>query len=414
MIYKNLTNFSILLFGSIFTQLLLVISMPYFSDIYSKESFGLLALVIAISSSLLPLINDRLGFVLLSESDDSKASEIFHHAILYSILTSSIFILTLTIVSFFINFSSQPSNFLFLLFAFFILSSVYQIILSDLNRSKKYSHLATVKFLKSIALLSGFYIFQYNYDGLVVSHIISFLFIVSIYLVFLRNISLNIFSSFTFDKIFIYKKFVINNALASSLNSLVTNLPIFFVGAVFGAQILGAYQLYNMILVIPLSMIGQSISQINMGNIIELKKENQKILPYFLKVSQLLFFGGILIFIITNLLNSFLFSKFFNIEKWFLTKDIIMYAIFFNIIEFISSALSTTMETLRKITRSTNWKVIMTISSLIIHSFAYFSSFNFINYIILLTIERSLIYIFLYYQTINAVRDYDSESSNKN
>ena len=93
-----------------------------------------------------------------------------------------------------------------------------------------------------------------------------------------------IIENFNFKELSNYKDYLLNNSISSTLNSLVFNLPVFFISATFGFKILGYYQLYSMIIKIPFSMIAQNLSQLNMGNIVRLKKRKVK----FLTISKIL------------------------------------------------------------------------------------------------------------------------------
>tara|TARA_B100001996_G_C18651039_1_gene589410 strand:- start:82 stop:1302 length:1221 start_codon:yes stop_codon:yes gene_type:complete len=402
-INKQVKNFLVLFFGSILTQILFLAIMPFISEYYSVESFAYLALFTASAASLIPILTGRLGFVLISEQSDRKSNEIFHLAIPYLLFTSSILIL----IMWGINFISQIEISLVYFFLFVFFSGLFQIIISNTNRNQNYVQLASFKLIKALVIIIGYFSLTSLFDGLVLSHILSLVFIALIYFVFFVKLSWKKVRSFSFNRIFFYRDFVVNNAIATSVNNIVTNLPIFFISIVYGSIVLGSYQLYNLILVVPLSMISQTISQINMGNLVDLRKSKKKILPYFLRITSLIIGMGLTIFLSVMFFNHFLFEVFFDTAKWYLTSDIIFYAVFFNVIEFISSSLSTTIESLRRINRSTHWKIAFTLSSVILHSIAYLLSLSFINYIILLTIERSFIYSYYYYQIIMSVHEYD-------
>ena len=415
--YKfQIKNLSLLLSGSFLSQLLLIIFIPFIAEKYTQESFSYLSFIMALSSSFIPILTGNLGYVLLKEVEDKKSNEIFNYSIFYIFLTNIIFITILYPIISLIGFDIDD-EFFYLLFLLSLGSSLLQVVNRKLNRLEKYASISIFKFLQSLFIIVGYFLLIDNYSGLVIANIFAIYLLLSIYLLFFETPNFFIIKNFNFKELSNYKDYLLNNSISSTLNSLVFNLPVFFISATFGFKILGYYQLYNMIIKIPFSMIAQNLSQLNMGNIVRLKKEKSKISNYFKNISLIIAVLGLLLFLSVYAFNEFLFDYFFNENKWSITKTIIKTLLLFNVIQFISSSLSTSIETLGEVRRSTRWKLINFLMMIILHIYEYYLFLNdgliFEQYLSDLLIVGSISYIYYYFEIYSSVKHYDYQMVQK-
>ena len=164
-------------------------------------------------------------------------------------------------------------------------------------------------------------------------------------------------------------------------------------------------------------MIAQNLSQLNMGNIVRLKKEKSKISNYFKNISLIIAGLGLLLFLSVYAFNEFLFDYFFNANKWSITKTIIKTLLLFNVIQFISSSLSTSIETLGEVRRSTRWKLINFLMMITLHIYEYYLFLNdgliFEQYLSDLLIVGSISYIYYYFEIYLSVKHYDYQMVQK-
>ena len=164
-----------------------------------------------------------------------------------------------------------------------------------------------------------------------------------------------------------------------------------------------------MIAFAPLSMVSKSIAQVNNGNLISLKNEKKPIRPYFNDIFKNIVFLSLFIIPIYLIFNNYFFDIFFDKDKWFLTKEITNVLIFGITVQFGATSLSTTIETLRRINRSTKIKFLMIFSSIIVHMICYIFNFDFLDYILILTLEKIIIYLSYYYQINLSVNEFDNK-----
>ena len=409
--YKfQIKNLSLLLSGSVLSQLLLIIFIPFIAEKYTQESFSYLSFITAFSSSFIPILTGNLGYVLLKEVDDNESDQLFNYSILYIFLTNIIFITILypiiSLISFDIN-----DNFFHLFFLLSLGSSLLQVVIRKLNRLEKYASISMFKFLQSLFIIVGYFFLIDNYSGLVISNISAVYLLLFIYFLFFESPNFSFLKNFNFKELSNYKDYILNNSISSTLNNLVYNLPVFFISATFGFKILAYYQLYNMVIKIPFSMIAQNLSQLNMGNIVRMKKDKVKISNYFKNISLIIAGLGLLFFLSAYAFNEFLFDIFFNVNKWSVTKTIIKTLLLFNVIQFISSSLSTTIETLGEVRRSTRWKLINFFMMITLHIYEYYLFLNhsliFEQYLFDLLIIGSISYIYYYFEIYSSVKHYD-------
>lgn len=407
MLKGSYKNFFLLLGSSSLSQILVIIALPFLSTGYSKESFAYLSLFTAICASTYPIITGRLNYALIGEKNNDRADNIFNFALVYIFATSLIFIIIIQAVYFFLDLKIIHENFFASITFYIFFYSIFEIIISDINRIQNYNYLSAIKFLRiSFLLLMYFYLIE-RFDGLILSQILSFAFLSIIYIFFKKIIFDKSLSQFfkIFKK---YKAFIIENSIATSLNNFTLSVPIFYIGSIYGLEILGSYSLFNMIVFAPLSMISKSISQVNNGNLINLKNQKKRIRPYFNKTLISIFLCSLFIIPVFLVFNFFFFEIFFDLEKWSLSRDIINILIFGVIVQFGASSLSTTIESLRIVNRSSKVKYLMIVSSFIVHLFSYYFQLKFLDYILFLTIEKIFIYLIYYYQINMSVFDYDN------
>jgi len=404
----NIKSFLILLGGSSFSQILIIITLPILSSSYPKESFAYLSLFTAICSSIYPIVTGRLNYALIGEENNIHAKNIFNFSALYIFLTSFVFGVTIWVIYYLCDIKIVDQNFFSHIALYVFFYSLFEIIISDINRLQKYLTLSFIKFFRVVFLISLYFFFINNFAGLVQSQIISLGLISFFYI--LSNKKLSYRSLYELIQVFQkFKVFILKNSIAASLNNLTLSVPIFYIGSIYGLEVLGAYSLFNMIAFAPLSMVSKSIAQINNGNLISLKNEKIIIRPYFNNIFKNIVFLSLFIIPIYLIFNNYFFDIFFDEDKWFLTREITNILIFGIAVQFGATSLSTTIETLRRINRSTKIKFLMIFSSIIVHMICYLFKFDFLDYILTLTLEKIIIYLTYYYQINLSVNEFDNK-----
>tara|TARA_Y100001980_G_C14546522_1_gene326669 strand:+ start:304 stop:1518 length:1215 start_codon:yes stop_codon:yes gene_type:complete len=402
-------KFRVLIFGTIFSQSLLLVFLPYFTSIYSPESFSELALFNAICASMYPIISGRLNFALMALDDKKRVKNLLEASFLYIYVSASIFLFFL---SFFFNLSeyeSQSILFFQKLFLFLVFFCHNEMLLSYFNRLENYWMMTSLKVFRTIFLLILYYIFQFRQDGIVIGNIFSLGIVVVISTIYFKINFWKKIKNLTLKYLSEFKDFLIFNSVANSLNGLIVSLPVFFINLNYGSETLGSHSLFLLIVAGPLTMLGKSISQYSMGRISSMKSNDLPGLSkFFHKLLLILFLICIVFYLSLTIFNLYLFKFFFDV-KWSLTSSIISALSIGFIFQFFAMSISNSLEVLGYVNRSSKFRIIMFLSNVSIHFYAYYSSLSFIDYIKILAIEKIIIYSSITILTYKSLRDFISK-----
>lgn len=269
-IKNNLTGFTrdvlTLLSGATIAQAIPVIISPFLTRIYSPEDFGIFALYMSVVSIVSILATGRYEMAIVL-SDNKEEVKAVIRLILILVVSMSSF--TLLNVLFFKEEIAEAlghpeiSSFLYLVPISLFLYSGYQILTSLLIRKKKFSVFATSKVVAAVTsggtkLAGGF--LGGNAFGLVLGNMLGRA--ATIYLIIKNKSVLPYFNKTSISIKEVgrkYKKFPQYDVPAVTVNVLANQLPFLALGKFFDLNILGFYsQTYN-VLMLPISLLAQSI-----------------------------------------------------------------------------------------------------------------------------------------------------------
>ena len=113
-----------------------------------------MSLFTAICSSIYPILTGRLNYALIGEENNIHAKNIFNFSALYIFLASFIFGVIIWVIYYLCDIKIVDQNFFrhIVLYVFFY--SLFEIIISDINRLQKYLTLSFIKFLGLYFLFS--------------------------------------------------------------------------------------------------------------------------------------------------------------------------------------------------------------------------------------------------------------------
>jgi len=322
--FKDIFNQATLVFVA---QLIPVVFSPIISRIYNEEAIAEITGLISLSSILMVFSSLKLENAIVIEKDTNKAKQIISTCFLiitiYSLLVLIIIIL----------FNETLIN-VFKLDSTIYLVPIYIFIFSLLNvlnfwfvRIKKFKLKAISKIIESIIYIlfsiSLFFLIGNNQIGLALGKILGVI-IALIVLYKLSSLKLGKISAEKFKKIlFKYKEFPLYNAPSNLANVIGLQLLVVFIGIYFSKEEFGFFGLANMIIIIPISFISQSVASIffqkitehyQNNNLIELKKT-------FYKTFTLLLSIGVPAFIILYVGSEYIFSFIFG-GQWVISGKI--------------------------------------------------------------------------------------------
>jgi O-antigen/teichoic acid export membrane protein len=308
-------NILIVSVGTVIAQVIPSAISPLLTRIYTPEDFGLYGIYMAIVSLLVTLAAGRydLAIFIPANVDDSK------RLVILSIGLSALFsLLTLIVIipfhGWLLNFTSNKEMAIWLytipFIVFFI--SLFQAISQWLNRIKEYKQLGILRMTNS-GILSGLNLgvglIYLKVNGLILSTLITQILLSLMTVKYIKSLNafLNIKRLKVLMKRYInFPKFLLPSTFAGEA---AVQVPILLLTNFFGVTTSGFFLLANKVLVLPMSVIGNSIGEVyrqeaaeefyKKGNCTDLyKKTLLKLAIIGIVPAVVLFFGGKYLFTI--------------------------------------------------------------------------------------------------------------------
>ncbi|MCB0261888.1 MAG: oligosaccharide flippase family protein [Calditrichaeota bacterium] len=254
--------------SSVFASIITFAALPVITRLYSKEDLGNFQILFSIIMifGVVASLKYEMAIILPKDDDDAR------HLTIGSVL-SVCFVSLMAALGFFLF-----DDFLFGLFdavqlkgfSLFIGAGIFftgllQIVRYMLLRKKMFGELATNKIYQAastqgVSIFWGF--LQPNFSGLFAGFLIGT--VIPIWLVWRKKIYH--FNEISFSKLkkllVYYRKFPLVNTSMVFLNNFSLELPVFMLSKFYGADVVGLYMLANRLSVIPISLVGTSVSQV--------------------------------------------------------------------------------------------------------------------------------------------------------
>lgn len=260
---------SILLSGSVAAQALPLLAAPLLARLYAPDSFGEFGLYVAVTSILAAIANLKYDHAVLLAKNAVAA---FHVFVICVMSTATIAVLMSLLIllapdAWFGSrwFSVDRTHAVWLPVSF-ILASLTQALISILFRGEQFGAVAKVRASQAVmttglTLSIGFWV--PTGTALIVSSIAGQGFGVAM-LLLLRDSSQPFFTSLSWSLLARcctrYRRFPVFTAPSDLLNALGANLPLLFIGSIYGVATAGAYALAQRTLGTPLMLIGSAFS----------------------------------------------------------------------------------------------------------------------------------------------------------
>lgn len=402
---------STILTGNGIAQLLSISSAPLLTRLYGPESFGLLALFLALVSGVSPGVSGRyeMAIVVAQQEQDRKS---FLFISLWVAAAASFFLLfligLLELLAVKISFVSDLGGWIFAFPLALFLTGAIAAMRAYGNGVSDYKILGLSAIVQSalnafLAITLG-YIFFSN-DGQLLANIISLLFTV-IFLCFTYR-TLFLKSNWQFDaKKFRlmqrYKDFPLFNAPASIVNSIMTGMPVFFLASYFNSEIVGYYALLIRVGVAPLGFISEAVSRVNLKKISELINAFQNPIPYIRRLTLILFVLAAVPGILLAMFAPTLFSWFFG-DEWGEAGALLVILIPALMIQFVVSTLSLSFIAAGHHRLQALWQYLSLITTLLVFSMAVEKGVH--NFFLAYMIKDVVLYLIYYLMLIYAVRN---------
>lgn len=411
-------NVLTLMTGTTLAQAIPIAISPILTRIYAPEDFGVLALYVAIASTVGIIASGRYELAIMQPKDDCCAVHIVMLALLIAFIVS---LLALAVVFLF----NQPialflgnaaiGRWLYFLPISVLLTGIYQSLNYWNNRQKQYRYLASSRVIQSAATAStqvGLFLMTAMKSGGLVVGYISGQFVGALSLLALTQRSenaflLNLNSKEIIDNAKIYKKYPLFSSWGALLDTAAMQLPILLISKVFGAIATGHFSMTFRVLNMPMTLISGAIAQVLLQRVTFLHNESpHKLRTFIFKISLLLTAAAIPFCVIFIVAGEYIFSFVFG-DKWAIAGN---YAAILSVavaIRFVVSPLSTVLTLDHNLKKGICWQVIYFITLAI--TLLIVSKKDIKVFLVVFVLHELILYTVYYLIIVNAIKVDNSE-----
>lgn len=311
-----LRNFLTIFSGSIIGQLILFLSIPFLTRMFSKETFGIYALFSSAIVLLKPLISLNYELAIILPKRDKDAINVF----VFNILIVSVFSIFLFLILFIfhhkivslLNIQRLAYFIYFIPLSVFLVASISAFdnwnIRSNTYKNVSIGVISKSTTLSTSQLITGLSSFKFIglIPGLIIGQFINFLLITKLTI---KNVStLTKYISFK-RMVFLtskYKDIPIFNTISTFINTLSNELPVLLITRFFGLGLAGVYGLALKVSKTPPGIIGQSISKVFYREANLVYNSNQNLYSFVKKTYKTLLISALFIFLPLYLMSYYL------------------------------------------------------------------------------------------------------------
>jgi len=402
--FKNIATLSL---GAGIGQIVPLIFLPLLTRVYGPESFGVLALYVALISVLGVIASGRYEQAIMLPKDEHDALVLCQVAIMISLtLAGAVLIVVICAGQTIAVLIGNPAIYPWLYFlpVSIVAAGIIQTFTVWHNRKMKFKTTATVRVIQSTSQsLSQLLLGLFTLLGLIMGQIIG---AISASLALLTKINkkdrlaLQTISNTKCIRLMReYSRFPKYGAFGAVSNALATQMPIFIITGLFEASITGYFSLTFRVLTIPASLLSTALSQVFYQKVAASYYEQpETIAPLVLKTALVLFGLFSPVILVMTLFGTELFIYFFG-HDWKLAGEISEILVFAAGIRFIVSPLSVVLSLGENLKKGVTWQFIylLTITSTLL----VFSSDDIKQLILALVIHDLILYsiyfILIYY-----------------
>ncbi|OZM57483.1 hypothetical protein CIB95_08495 [Lottiidibacillus patelloidae] len=285
---KFAKNVGVLAGGTAFSQLIIILSTPILTRIYSPEEFGVYSVYLSILSILVVIgsLLYEMAIPLPLPNNNKEAINVlalcFILILLFSILHFSIFTLFAENIAYFLN-TPTLAGALWLIPIAFIGGSTFQAVHYWSIRTETFKNISITKLNQSTIQVLSQIILGFNKlgkTGLLIGDVIGRL---------VAGITITILS-FRHEKALLkevswhqirktasrYRRFPMLSSGSALLNSVSLQLPALLLTAFYGPIVVGLYILAQRILGLPIAIIGGAVSEVYLAEASKINKSDER------------------------------------------------------------------------------------------------------------------------------------------
>ncbi|MCM3673356.1 oligosaccharide flippase family protein [Peribacillus simplex] len=398
---KYINDIITLSVGTIIAQIIMIISSPLITRLYTPSQFGVYTLLMTIVSVIGPNINGRFDMAIVTSENKKEADILTVTSILFCLIMTILISIGLILMYIFVpDTFNEIGPWVFILIPIFMLSGLINTLVSYNNKYKQYKLIRSVSVIRSIVLSLGQVIFGFfglGIFGLIISQVISLAFGVKKQAKYCLNNFRQLILVRKSEVLAVVKKYKnqpIYSFPANVVNALSYSLTYFFITSMYGVNEVGFYALCQTVLGLPITIICSNVSRVFFRQAGESYQKNGSFYSVFKKTILILSVGSIPTFLILYLFSNKLFAFAFGTE-WGVAGDYAqimapMFAIRFITIPVISSLLIIGKQSIEF-----GMQITFIIFSFLIYVFAKISGFSIETYLLLTSILFCINYLII-------------------
>ncbi|MFI8604743.1 oligosaccharide flippase family protein [Cellulophaga sp. HaHa_2_95] len=329
-------------------QLIPILCSPLIARLYGEKAIAEVTGLISLASILLVFNSLKMGQAIVIEKDDNKAKQLVVLIVfLISIITLIISVILFVFKDFFVS-SFEVNNVIFYVPIYIFSFGVFSTLDFWFIRIKKFKYKAYSKIIEAIVYivfaLTLYFSYGKNEMGLAIGKLLGVV-SATLFLIYLSHFQIPKFNFNELKELLTkYKEFPIHVMPSTFINVLSIQIIIIFLGLYFTKEEVGFFGLANMVILVPTSFIGQTISNIFFQKIVEdVNRESYKnVFITFKKTVILLstfsFPGFLILYFFSTEIFTFVFG-----ENWNLTGLIAKELAVIFLIQIVVSPVSSTI-----------------------------------------------------------------------
>ncbi|QOY78722.1 type 8 capsular polysaccharide synthesis protein Cap8K [Staphylococcus aureus] len=391
----------LMILSSGIAQVILIITTPIITRLYSPTEFGEFTIFSNIAMILIPIINARYDLLIVNTKNDRSANILSQISFLISLL-----ILLILIPIFAISAWLYPSfilDFIFIIIMLFLVS-LTNIFTNYLNKERKYKVLSLINVFRagSMALLQIIFgLLALGSLGLIVGFSLSYIAGITLgYKTFKKHFNIVRDKEETKALFLENKNQLVYSTPSILLNSLSFSVVVFFIGILYTNTEVGIYGMAIRVLGIPVTIISLGLSKIFMQQANDYYIEHGNFRNLLLKFSSILVIVSIILYVPLYLFSEELVNILLG-HSWVDAITVIKIVIPLFVIRLIVSTVSLSVIVLQKQQLELILQALFLIGTTVTFFISKMLNLTFLNFVsintVVLIVSYMIFFIALYY-----------------
>ncbi|HDE0381928.1 TPA: type 8 capsular polysaccharide synthesis protein Cap8K [Staphylococcus aureus] len=391
----------LMILSSGIAQVILIITTPIITRLYSPTEFGEFTIFSNIAMILIPIINARYDLLIVNTKNDRSANILSQISFLISLL-----ILLILIPIFAISAWLYPNfilDFIFIIIMLFLVS-LTNIFTNYLNKERKYKVLSLINVFRagSMALLQIIFgLLALGSLGLIIGFSLSYIAGITLgYKTFKKHFNIVRDKEETKALFLENKNQLVYSTPSILLNSLSFSVVVFFIGILYTNTEVGIYGMAIRVLGIPVTIISLGLSKIFMQQANDYYIEHGNFRNLLLKFSSILVIVSIILYVPLYLFSEELVNILLG-HSWVDAITVIKIVILLFVIRLIVSTVSLSVIVLQKQQLELILQALFLIGTTVTFVISKMLNLTFLNFVsintVVLIVSYMIFFIALYY-----------------